>query len=556
MHAFVYLEIMRTKFIFSAAFSLCFVFSGSSNAQTDSSEGIEETKLVRVKPADIGPKNGKIDSTEGEGAGETKADGGDAGNLNSNSKPDGAALEIIFDCSNSMNARIGGVPKIDLAKDALYHLTQTLSETNLKTGFRVFGHDRTIDREDRPKACVNSELIIPIEAGNTQKIRAKIPELIAWGRTPIAYSLEEAGKDLDPFLESSPMVLLISDGIESCDRDPLKAIQDLKARGVNVRMFVIGFDLNEEERLTLQQIAAVGNGQYYNAKNYGELLQSFDKFAKDVAIAAEPAKKKYANPAQGGASFDEATEIAPGRYTIWKDLGKGEWAYFKVPSKKGQRVAIKAHIQSNAVYQVGGELKEAKYAQGSAMVWFYQPDGKRISGRRVQLQGDVGEWQRQHTLDITGEGSFFAVGSDYNPTSRHVMFEVIVQEVGDLYEGWEATDSVKNEGIFEAPLNDPFYGHIGTEDKFDVYKLNLKAAGNPAKVALDIKFSDVDDEYTFLIETYGADKKRIARFTKLKSAATLELKTQGLDEIYLSIKDNNPGLYHLMNSYQLELKTK
>ena len=190
------------------------------------------------------------------------------------------------------------------------------------------------------------------------------------------------------------------------------------------------------------------------------------------------------------------------------------------------------------------------------MVWFYQPDGKRISGRRVQLQGDVGEWQRQHTLDITGEGSFFAVGSDYNPTSRHVMFEVIVQEAGDLYEGWEATDSVKNEGIFEAPLNDPFYGHIGTEDKFDVYKLNLKAAGNPAKVTLDIKFSDVDDECAFLIETYGADKKRIARFTKLKSAATLELKTQGLDEIYLSIKDNNPGLYHLMNSYQLELKTK
>ncbi|MGY8640041.1 MAG: vWA domain-containing protein [Verrucomicrobiales bacterium] len=542
---------MRTKFIFSAVLSLLFAFTSVSKAQTDSSEGAEEVKLVRVKPADIGPKKGKIDSdvdaTDGEGAGKVDT---------KNSKSDGAALEIIFDCSNSMNARIGGVPKIDLAKDALYHLTQTLSSTNLKTGFRVFGHDRTIDREDRPKACVNSELIIPIEAGNTQKIRAKIPELVAWGRTPIAYSLEEAGKDLDPFLESSPMVLLISDGIESCDRDPLKAIQDLKARGVNVRMFVIGFDLNEEERLTLQQIAAVGNGQYYNAKNYGELLQSFDKFAKDVAIAAEPAKKKYTNPAQGGVSFEEATEVAPGRYTIWKDLEKGEWAYFKVPSKKGQRVAIKAHIQSNAVYQVGGELKEAKYAQGSAMVWFYQPDGKRISGRRVQLQGDVGEWQRQHTLDITGEGSFFAVGSDYNPTSRHVMFEVIVQEAGDLYEGWEATDSVKNEGIFEAPLNDPFYGHIGTEDKFDVYKLNLKAAGNPAKVTLDIKFSDVDDECAFLIETYGADKKRIARFTKLKSAATLELKTQGLDEIYLSIKDNNPGLYHLMNSYQLELKTK
>ena len=531
-----------------------------SFAQDDTPPSADE--LVRVQPADIGPKNGDGELTaDGDGTGDTeKPDGsGTTSATTEEPKPstEGAALEIIFDCSNSMNAPLGGVAKINLAKQALFHLADTLGETNLQFGLRLFGHDKSIDRDDHAKGCTNSELVLPIGPDNATKIRARIPSLVAWGRTPIAYSLEQAGIDLNPHLENSPMILLISDGLESCDGDPVKAILALRDRGVKVRAFVIGFDLTADERAALERIAAAGDGKYYDASNYGELLQAFDEFAKDAANAAPPVKEKYSNPAQGAAEFKNATVIGPGRYTVWKDLNKGEWGHFKVESKKGQRVAVRAVVQSTAIYRDdNGEFREARYAQGGAMIRFYQPDGKEISGRNILLRGEVGKWQRQHALDISGDGVYFAVGDDYGPTSKHIQFEVTVQEAGDLYEGWEAPADKDSTDIFEAPLNDPFYGHIGTEDQFDLYRVNLKAAGNPAKIDLSLAFSNVDMPCKFLVEAFdAAGKKRIARFTKLESKADLEIPTAGLDSIILSIKDNNPKLYDLMNSYRIELKT-
>ena len=109
--------------------------------------------------------------------------------------------------------------------------------------------------------------------------------------------------------------------------------------------------------------------------------------------------------------------------------------------------------------------------------------------------------------------------------------------------------------LFEAPLNAPFYGHLGTEDQFDLYGVDLKAAGNPAKLNLSLAFSDVDMPCKFLVEAFDATgKKRLARFTKLESKADLEIPTAGHDGIILSIKDNNPKLYDLMNSYRIEIK--
>ena len=553
---------MRIRFSELMAITFCLWTMTASNLQgkensSTSSEESPSTELVRVKPAEIGPKSGRNDESGDGRVSEESFDDSAAIDLDDvTNQRDGAALEIIFDCSNSMNARINGVAKIDLAKQALYHLTDTLEQTNLQVGFRVFGHNRTIDRKDRTRACGNSELVIPITADSTARIRSSISGLLAWGLTPIAYSFEEAGKDLDPFLENSPMLLLISDGMESCGGDPVSAILDVRRRGVNVRTFVIGFDLNAQERAALEMITEASEGIYYNARDYGELLESFDQFSRDTTIASPTLKEKYSNPAQGGSSFEQANVIGPGRYTVWRDLAKNEWGHFKVESKKGQRVAVRAVIQSNAVYRdKSGKFHEAPYTRGGAMIRFFSPQGSEIKGRKILLRGDIGEWQRQHTLDLTGIGSHFAIGDDYGPTSRHVMFDVIVQEAGDLYEGWEAPDSVKSTGIFEAPLNDAFYGHLGTEDKVDVYELDLKSADHPESINLSLRFSDVDNPCRFLVELYDSStKRRVARFIKLQSEVELDLPTAGMDGCYLLIKDNNPTLYHLMNSYRIVLQ--
>lgn len=517
----------------------------------------EETKApVPIQPLTIGPKCGKGEGKENETEGSSETGSVEA------TKPNGA-LEIIFDCSNSMNARMGGVPKIDLAKKALYELTDRLSGSSLQIGFRVFGHDKTIDREDRPRACVNSELVIPIAPDTAKRIRGLIPSLVAWGRTPIAYSFQEAGKDLNSFLENKPMVLLISDGIESCDGDPVATILELKDRGIDVQTYVIGFDLSAEERLALQKIAAAGDGKYYNASNYSELVEAFDAFLKDTGSVVAPPRERFSNPVEGGSSWEESVEIGPGRYTVWKDLKKGEWAHFKVPTRKGQRLVVKETLQATAIYRdESGNIVEHPYALGNAMAKFFDPEGKVINGRGILIRGELGKWCRQHVFDVSGTGSFFAVGDNYSPTSRHLEFEVIVVEAGDLFEGWEAPDSVDSPSVFKAPVAEAFHAHLGIEDRADVYEVSLEGEGTPEKLILELAMKptyswrggDEPEEFRYQVEVFDAESgKRIQRFTKLEGESSLEIETAGAKKLLVKIEDKTAVLYHMFTSYSMKV---
>jgi len=85
---------------------------------------------------------------------------------------------------------------------------------------------------------------------------------------------------------------------------------------------VIGFDLKPEEKAAIKAIATIGNGNYYDERNYGELLESLDRFAWDTKVAAPPKPSVYLDPVVGGKSRDEAVEIGAGSYTIRDPLGK------------------------------------------------------------------------------------------------------------------------------------------------------------------------------------------------------------------------------------------
>ena len=72
-------------------------------------------------------------------------------------------------------------------------------------------------------------------------------------------------------------------------------IADLQERGIKFQTHVIGFDLNPEERKALERISMIGNGNYYDARNLGELLRSLDQFARDAKVAGPPEPPVYLN---------------------------------------------------------------------------------------------------------------------------------------------------------------------------------------------------------------------------------------------------------------------
>lgn len=458
-------------------------------------------------------------------------------------------LELILDASGSMAAKLGTskLSKMQTAKKALAETVTSLDSEFIRLAFRAYGFDTTIEKT-KEKSCKNTELLVDFEHGKPDTIKAQAMKLSAYGYTPIAQSLRLAGEDLKPYKDQRPTIVLISDGEETCDGDPVAVIKELHKLGIDVRVHVIGFDLDDKARAQLQAVAQAGRGQYFDASNYRGLIDSLKQVVDDIweqIALAEP--QRFTRPINGGDKLSNAVTLGPGRYTLKDHLAKGKKTYFFVPTKKGQRGVLRAQLQARAlVKDRSGQIKEAKYAIDGMTLDIYRPDKKKIKGRGARARGKLGETAFTHFMDISGQGFYFSVGDNYNAVHRDALFELAIQEAGDVHNGQIAADQPKDTTLSIA-VGETLHGHLGLEDHADSYLISHHSSGSAIKVG--IKFPNPD--YRFNVELYDADKnRRRQKFTKLKGSASLLLKDLP-DKVVIRVVDANPGLYHLFSSYAL-----
>ncbi|GAB4116532.1 MAG: hypothetical protein Fur005_21660 [Roseiflexaceae bacterium] len=174
-------------------------------------------------------------------------------------------IVIILDASGSMLGRIDDVRKINIAHDALDTLITGMPE-GANVSLRSYGHRRTDD-------CSDLELIAPLSPLDRDDLITKVRGVnpINLSRTPIAESLRATSTELNG-VQGDTLVILVSDGDETCDGDPVQAAAELRAAHPNVRVSVVGFDVGPEEwRNRLQGIADQGGGEYFNAENADQL---------------------------------------------------------------------------------------------------------------------------------------------------------------------------------------------------------------------------------------------------------------------------------------------
>lgn len=189
---------------------------------------------------------------------------------------------FILDASNSMWGQAGGEAKIDTAKRVLGEALGDLG-SEVTPGLMVYGHRARGE-------CTDVELVAPIGAADAGAIRAYIQGLSPKGKTPIAASLERAASAFNGREEENNSILLISDGIETCSGDPCAVAQALAERGINVKVNVVGFDVDAEARAQLQCIAEKGGGRYFDAKNANDFTQAVAE-AREAAKAPPPPPK-------------------------------------------------------------------------------------------------------------------------------------------------------------------------------------------------------------------------------------------------------------------------
>jgi hypothetical protein len=172
-----------------------------------------------------------------------------------------SAVELILDASGSMLQRMEGRRRIDIAKDVLSGALREHIPAGTPTALRVFGH-RT------PNAC-ETDLEIPLQPLDMNKAIAQIVGIEAknLARTPIAASLAEVAKDLGK-AGTNAVVVLVTDGEETCDGDPAAEIEKLAQAGFAISLNIVGFAIDDDALAAqFESWAEAGGGRYFAAND-------------------------------------------------------------------------------------------------------------------------------------------------------------------------------------------------------------------------------------------------------------------------------------------------
>ncbi len=175
---------------------------------------------------------------------------------------------FILDASGSMWGQIKGKAKITIAKEVMAKLVPELPANN-RIGLIAYGHRRKGD-------CNDVEVLVPLGEHHKSAVLHAVSGLNAKGKTPLTRSVNRAFKMLQREKGEST-IILISDGIESCDGDPCAQVKAAKKYGVNFVLNTIGFGLSKGESAQLQCMAEAGGGQFFQADNAEQLLKATRK---------------------------------------------------------------------------------------------------------------------------------------------------------------------------------------------------------------------------------------------------------------------------------------
>lgn len=211
----------------------------------------------------------------------------------------GRTIELILDASGSMNAKLpNGETRITVARRAIKGVAALVpAETQLS--LRMYG----AQSPRSAKNCEDTHLALPFGPAGAaaSKIAANVDAAKAQGYTPIAHSLSRAPDDF-PADAKERVIVLVSDGKETCKGDPCAAAKALAAKGYVVH--TVGFVVDTAARMQLQCMARATGGSYFDAplgpELPGALKSALNACRQTVKLAAKPKPGKLRTTFGGG----------------------------------------------------------------------------------------------------------------------------------------------------------------------------------------------------------------------------------------------------------------
>ncbi len=259
-----------------------------------------------------------------------------------------ARAMLVLDASGSMWGQVEGKNKIVIAREVLADLMQDWDE-GVYLGLAAYGHNRKGD-------CNDIETLVKVGPKTGDEIVKTVNEINPKGKTPLSAAVKRAAEELR-YTEEVATVILLSDGIETCNLDPCAIGASLEEAGIDFTAHVIGFNVKIEDQKGLKCLAENTGGQFLSADNAGQLGAALKKIAADVRSGADTV---YVIVDKNGARYDKDV-----RWDIFAvdDQGQptGDALHSKISEfvklREPGRFYVKVRV-GQAVY--GGQVIEAK----------------------------------------------------------------------------------------------------------------------------------------------------------------------------------------------------
>ncbi|AXK33488.1 VWA domain-containing protein [Streptomyces armeniacus] len=247
---------------------------------------------------------------------------------------------MVLDSSGSMADGDGaGSTRIAAARKAVGTVVDGLPDGH-PTGLRVYG-------ADKPRGCEDTRLVTPVRPLDRAGIKASVAAVEPKGDTPIGLSLRKAAQDLPAAPEGAigrRSILLISDGEDNCGApEPCKVAAQLGAKGVDLRIDTIGFQVRGKAREQLECVAEAGHGSYYDAPDAKALARQLERAAR---LSSDGYRFKGTR-ITGGGSAARAEPVGAGQYL--DTIGPGETRWYEAELD----AASTAEFAATAVPQPG-----------------------------------------------------------------------------------------------------------------------------------------------------------------------------------------------------------
>jgi Ca-activated chloride channel homolog len=260
---------------------------------------------------------------------------------------------IVLDASGSMWGQIDGRAKLEIAREALGTVLAGIDPAT-EIGLIAYGH-----REKG--SCDDIELVVPPAAGTAQAITDAANTMKFLGKTPLTEAVRRAAAELKS-TEAKATVILITDGIETCEGDPCALGAELEASGIDFTANVVGFGLTEEEGKAVACLAENTGGKYIQASDAGSLVEALKTTV--VVVKAEPEPAPEPAPVVA-VEFNLAPQLylAEGGAEI---VDGNAWELFKIAAdgSTGEQVTTEYNkfkgLYPAGTYRLVGRIGEAR----------------------------------------------------------------------------------------------------------------------------------------------------------------------------------------------------